>query len=93
MEMNEQDIVKVAKALSNKTRVRILREILRRKSITCHEAEKVDRLSQPTISHHLKVLLEAGLLHAEKDGRFGIITVNREALKSFGGLLSKEMKA
>jgi len=91
--MKEEDIVKVAKALSNKTRVRILREILKRKSITCHDAEKVDHLSQPTISHHLKVLFEAGLLHAQKDGRFGIVTVNRNALKSFGKLLSKEMKS
>jgi len=91
--MKEEDIVKIAKALSNKTRVRILREILRMKSITCHEAEKVDHLSQPTISHHLKVLFEAGLLHAEKDGRFGIVSVNKEALKAFGELLSKEMTA
>lgn len=92
MGMDEADIVKIAKALSNKTRVRILREILRRKSITCHEAEKVDHLSQPTISHHLKVLFEAGLLHAERDGRFGIVTVNKDALKAFGTLFSEELK-
>ncbi len=92
MELDEERIVKIAKALSNKTRVRILREILKKKSITCHEAEKVDSLSQPTISHHLKVLFEAGLLKAERDGRFGIVTVNKEALKSFGELVSQELK-
>lgn len=92
MGLNEEKIVKIAKALSNKTRVRILREIIRRKSITCHEAEKVDNLSQPTISHHLKVLFEAGLLDARRNGRFGIVTVNKEALKAFGQLVSQDLK-
>ncbi len=89
MELTEDNIVRIAKALSNKTRVRILREILRRKSITCHEAEKVDNLTQPTISHHLKVLFESGLLDAKRDGRFGIVTVNEELLKAFGEHFSK----
>ena len=92
MSLNEEQVIKIAKALSNKTRVRILREILRRKSITCHEAERVDKLSQPTISHHLKVLFEAGLLNAERDGRFGIVTVNKKALKAFGELVSQELE-
>ncbi len=85
-------MVKIAKALSNKTRVRIVREILRRKSITCHDAEKVDHLSQPTISHHLKVLFEAGILEAQREGRFGIVTVNKEALKTFGDWISEDLK-
>lgn len=89
MELTEDHIVRIAKALSNKTRVRILREILRQKSITCHEAEKVDHLTQPTISHHLKVLFESGLLDAKRDGRFGIVTVNEELLKAFGEHFSK----
>ncbi len=73
MEMTEDQIVKIAKALSTKTRVRIVREIIRQKSITCRDAEKVYHLSQPTISHHLKVVFEAGTLETQRDGRFGIV--------------------
>lgn len=92
MQLTEDNIVKIAKALSNKTRVRIVGEILRRKSITCHEAEKVDSLSQPTISHHLKVLFESGILDAQRDGRFGIVTVNEDLLKAFGEKFMNGMK-
>ena len=53
---NEDDIVKIAKALSDKTRVRILKEIACKGSISCGDAEKIAELSQPTVSHHLKFL-------------------------------------
>jgi ArsR family transcriptional regulator, arsenate/arsenite/antimonite-responsive transcriptional repressor len=76
-------IVKIAKALSDKTRLKILCEISKRKSMTCGETEKIAGLSQPTVSHHLKILADAGLLEAEKDGRHVIISVNRKALEQF----------
>ena len=92
MEMTEDQIVKIAKALSTKTRVRIVRVIIRKKSITRHDAEIVDHLSQPTISHHLKVLFEAGILEAQRDRRFGIVTVYKEALKAVGDLILRDLK-
>ncbi|MHB8578469.1 MAG: ArsR/SmtB family transcription factor [Ignavibacteriaceae bacterium] len=88
MTTNDDNIVKIAKALSDKTRLKILGEIAKKKSITCSEAEKIAGLSQPTVSHHLKILTEAGLLNTVKDGRFLIITVNKKALDEFSGLIS-----
>ena len=44
-------------------------------------------LSQPTISHHLKVLHEAGLLERDKRGVWVYYRVNAEALRSLGSLI------
>ncbi|HUX60580.1 MAG TPA: helix-turn-helix domain-containing protein [Ignavibacteriaceae bacterium] len=88
MNKNEDNIVKIAKALSDKTRLKILSEIVSRKNITCGEAEKIAGLSQPTVSHHLKILSEAGLLNTVKDGRFLVITVNKNTLDEFSSFIS-----
>jgi len=91
MSTNEDNIVKIAKALSDKTRLKILNEIVSRKSITCNEAEKIAGLSQPTVSHHLKILAEAGLLNTVKDGRFLIITINKNSLDEFSSFISTNL--
>jgi len=92
MKTIEDNIVKIAKAFSDKTRLRILKEIAKKGTITCGDAEKIAGLSQPTVSHHLKVLTEAGLLNAEKNGRHVIISVNKKALDEFSMLISDTTK-
>jgi ArsR family transcriptional regulator len=88
MKSSEDHIVKVAKALSDKTRVRILQQIARCGSVSCGDAENTAGLSQPTVSHHLKVLIEAGLIIPEKKGRHVNIKINREVLKEFTEFLA-----
>ncbi|HUI63448.1 MAG TPA: metalloregulator ArsR/SmtB family transcription factor [Bacteroidota bacterium] len=83
MPASEERLVKVAKALSDKTRVRILREIAKRGTIGCGEAGKTAPLSQPTMSHHIKILIDAGLVNARKEGRHVRISVNASALEEF----------
>ena len=88
MNASEAHIVKIAKALSDKARVRLVQEIAKRGRMTCGDAEDIALLSQPTVSHHIKVLVDAGILIAEKDGRHVIISVNRKALDDFTALVS-----
>jgi len=45
-------------------------------------------LSQPTVSHHLKVLTEAGLLDREQRGRWAFFRVRPEALEMVRGALA-----
>jgi len=93
MKLSDDHMVRIAKALADKTRLRILSEIARGKSITCSEAEKIAGLSQPTVSHHLKVLFDAGLLITKKDGRHVNISVNKKALNEFSSLIADAVKA
>jgi ArsR family transcriptional regulator len=93
MKTDDAKIVKVAKALSDITRIRILKDISTKGSISCGDAEKVAGLSQPTVSHHLKVLTDAGLLNTEKNGRHVIISVNKKTLQEFNLMLSDSIKS
>ena len=92
MKTAEDHIVKIAKALSDKTRVRILQEIAKRGCISCGDAEDIALLSQPTCSHHIKVLIDAGLLSPKKNGRHVMITVNKKALDEFAALVAVSAK-
>ena len=92
MKTTEDNIVRVAKALSDKTRLLMLKEIAKKGKITCGDIEEISCLSQPTISHHLKVLFDADLLNMEKDGRCVIVSINLKALKKFGLQVSDTIK-
>ena len=83
MKMNEDNFVKIAKALSDKTRFRILKEITDKKYYTCGDCEEIVELSQPAVSHHLKILLDANLLNSEKNGRFVLVSLNKKTLETF----------
>lgn len=58
---------KVFKALSDETRLRILKMLEQRPLCVC-EIQYVLKGSQPNVSHHLKTLYEAGLLESKKEG-------------------------
>jgi ArsR family transcriptional regulator len=69
MNVPTSHIVKVARALAEPARVRLLQELAKRGSMVCVEVQHLLRLAQPTVSHHIKALLEADLIEAEKQGR------------------------
>ena len=70
----------VFKALSDETRLRILRAISHMKELCECNIVPVFGLSQPTISYHLKVLREAGLIESERRGQWVYHRVNARAL-------------
>jgi len=59
--------LKVMKALSDRNRVRIIKMLQRREMCVC-EMQAALELSQPSVSKHLKILEEAGLVESRKDG-------------------------
>ena len=87
--MKDQDdkLVKIAKALADRTRVKILRELVKRGPLNCSAVEDVTKLSQPAVSHHLKVLADAKLVVMQKEGRLVIVIINRKAMEKFVSLL------
>ena len=50
-------------------------------------------LTQPTISHHLKILLEAGLLVQRTEGKHHFTSVDRELLASLVAALPRRLQA
>jgi ArsR family transcriptional regulator, arsenate/arsenite/antimonite-responsive transcriptional repressor len=64
-----ESLVRNFKALSDKNRLRIVK-LLQIRSLCVCEITEILGFSAPTISNHLSVLVEAGFLHSEKDGRW-----------------------
>jgi ArsR family transcriptional regulator, arsenate/arsenite/antimonite-responsive transcriptional repressor len=74
----------VARALSDPIRLQLV-DVLRRhagKVCVC-ELTPLFEVSQPTVSHHLKVLREAGLIDVERRGLWSFYYVIPEAMKEF----------
>jgi ArsR family transcriptional regulator len=62
-----RELIKVMKALSDPSRVKIVKILQHRMMCVC-EIQVALELAQPTVSKHLKVLEEAGLVSGKKDG-------------------------
>jgi DNA-binding transcriptional ArsR family regulator len=83
------------KALGHPARLEILRVLAARGTCVCGEVVEVMPLAQATVSQHLKVLKEAGLIRGRIDGKNSCyrldpkgMTELREALDEFLGQLS-----
>jgi ArsR family transcriptional regulator len=79
----------IAKALGDPIRLQLV-DVLRKhagKVCVC-ELVPLFELSQPTVSHHLKVLREAGIVDSERRGLWAFYYVEPEALDELAGWLS-----
>jgi ArsR family transcriptional regulator len=80
----------VFKALADPNRLRLLSIIKASPSgatCVCDLTEPLD-LGQPTVSHHLKILVEAGLLQREKRGTWAYFSLAPGALDKAAGILA-----
>jgi ArsR family transcriptional regulator len=80
----------VLKALAEPTRLRLLSLIAAQpgaEACICDLTAPV-ALSQPTVSHHMKVLTDAGLLHREQRGRWAYYRLVPGALDALASVLS-----
>jgi ArsR family transcriptional regulator len=66
---NADALAEGLKALAHPARLRILEVLAARRSCVCGEIVEVMPLAQATVSQHLKVLKEAGLIRGTIDGR------------------------
>ncbi len=65
----------VFKALSDKTRRKIL-ELLKEKDMTAGEIADYFKITKASISHHLNILKQAGLVSDERDGQYIYYSLN-----------------
>ena len=84
------ELERLFKALADRNRLRILNRLLQAggEPVCVCEFQPTLGISQPTVSHHLKQLLEAGLLEREKRGTFAYYRLKPGALERVSSLLS-----
>lgn len=74
-------IEKAANALSDRHRLAILQEVARNCNAACGDFQRLTGLSQPAVSHHVKILVDAGVLSYDKCGRQVQLSVNKDMMK------------
>jgi ArsR family transcriptional regulator, arsenate/arsenite/antimonite-responsive transcriptional repressor len=82
------DIARVFAALSDPIRLRLLSLVASAEEVCSCDLEAPLERSQPTISHHTRILSEAGLIIGEKRGRWVWWSVNTERLEQAARILS-----
>ena len=84
------ELERLFKALADRHRLRILNALLQADEAVCVcEFQPTLGISQPTVSHHLKQLVEAGLLDREKRGTYAFYRLKPGVLDRIGGLLAE----
>ena len=99
--MKSADVVETLKALADPTRLRIL-ELLKSKGRSCCEliarsepglcacdVESAVGLSQAAVSHHMGLLRRAGLVHAEKRGRWMYYSRNEAGIAAIADAIAR----
>lgn len=76
------------RALSDPARLRLLSLVVAADSACICDLTGPVGLSQPTVSHHMRILVESGLLHREQRGRWVHFSVNREAMADLAAVLA-----
>ena len=68
--MKRSEVEKISKALADETRLRIFEAISATDHMTCGEIVSMRGVTPATVSHHLKILSEAGLIACRRQGQF-----------------------
>jgi ArsR family transcriptional regulator len=87
--MNRSQIEKVSKALADQTRLRIFEAISAREQMNCGEIVSMRGVTPATVSHHLKILSEAGLIDCRREGQFVYSQAVPETVEVYARALAK----
>ncbi len=91
--MNDRDMVRALKAIADTNRFRIVQEIAAAGELSCGQIVERFRVSQPTISHHLKILNEAGVVRTRFEGKHHLTSINQQLLGALAELIPSRLGA
>ena len=87
--MDRAEIEKISKALADRTRLRIFEAISAADHMNCGEIVSMRGVTPATVSHHLKILSEAGLIACRRKGQFVYSQAVPETITAYVRALTK----
>jgi len=87
--MDLPQIEQISKALADETRLAVYQAIAAKRGMTCGELVEIRGVTPATISHHLKILMDAGLIACSKKGQFVHSQVVREKISDYSKALGR----
>lgn len=78
---------KIIKALSDVNRMMIINNLSGGEMCACKLLEKFN-ITQPTLSHHMKILSECGIVNSRKEGKWTHYSLNKDRVEQFQNFIS-----
>ena len=86
--MDEKKTAVIFKAFCDENRIRILRMLKSGEKCACRILEELN-ITQPTLSHHMKILCDSGVVVGRKEGKWMHYSLSKEAHAMVQDLLNK----
>ncbi len=81
--METEQLQRISRALADATRLELLERIAAAEEVACAALAETVCVSQPTVSHHIKELVNAGLIEARREAKFFYYRVNRRVWREY----------
>jgi len=85
---NLEETAKIFKAFCDENRLRILSMLRGGEKCACKLLEAL-RISQPTLSHHMRILCDSGIVSGRREGKWTHYRINRNGAEKAGKLLAE----
>ena len=86
--MNINDKEKIFKALGDKNRLMIM-DLISKDELSAGKILEQVNMGQSTLSHHMKILCDSGIVNARKDSRWVYYTINAEVAAEISSVISE----
>jgi len=90
--MNNEKFALISKALSDSNRLHIIQMITDQERCACKLLEHFN-ITQPTLSHHMRILSDCDLIRIRKEGKWSHYSMNMETLEAYQNYVIKLYKA
>lgn len=80
--MTREEAALICRAMSDVNRLKIIEMLTQGEKCGCHLLKEL-KVTQPTLSHHMKVLSDCGLVRSYRDGKWQHYSINREKFKEY----------
>jgi ArsR family transcriptional regulator len=87
--MDQADVARISKALGDPTRLSMYEAIAAGTEMFCGELVEKYELTPGTVSHHLKILADAGLIECRREGQFIYNRARPETILEYTAALTK----
>lgn len=86
--MGYREDVKMIKALADENRLAVLESLKNGEKCACVLLEEMN-ITQPTLSHHMKILCDSGIVEGRKDGKWIYYSISQEGIEKVQNILNR----
>lgn len=92
MVLTTDDFLRIAKALADGRRLAILERIAAKGDTACQHLCDEFPVSQPTMSHHLRLLADVGVIEMRRDGQYAYYRLRVDVMRAYVTTLERRLR-